>query len=74
MPMVGLVAAIVYFAIRDDYPVKKSRMEQQTTQHIPAQPMQSNQKKDALATLDERYARGEISREEYYLMRKDIDY
>ena len=70
IPWVGVVSAVVYLFVRANYPIQQTPISYTHTE--PYQPSPKQQK--ALEMLDERYARGEISREEYYLMKKDIEY
>jgi len=60
----GSLLTLAYFAIRAIIRSGRTDHENLST---------SFRKGDALETLKERYARGEISREEYLEMRKDLE-
>ncbi|MBY9000196.1 MAG: SHOCT domain-containing protein [Candidatus Heimdallarchaeota archaeon] len=68
LPWVGVISTVVYLIVRADYPVIQTSVQQSTIEQYTPSPKQQK----ALEILDERYARGEISREDYYLIRKDI--
>ncbi|MHA1952962.1 MAG: SHOCT domain-containing protein [Candidatus Heimdallarchaeaceae archaeon] len=70
IPWVGVVSTIVYLIVRENYPIKQTPIRNPTDETFEPSPKQQK----ALDVLDERYAGGEISREEYYLMKKDIEY
>ena len=70
LPWVGVISTVVYLIVRANYPIIQTSVQQSTVEQYEPSPKQQK----ALELLDERYARGEITREEYYLMRKDIDY
>jgi len=72
VPMISVVSIIVYLIIRVDYPVQQPVKE--SLLHKPQVYQESPTSKiTALAKLDERYANGEITREEYYQMKRDIE-
>lgn len=70
IPWIGVISTVVYLIVRANYPIQQSPIGYQPTESYQPSPKQQK----ALEMLDERYARGEISREEYYLMKKDIEY
>ena len=69
IPWIGVISLVVYLIVRANYPVQKTPVQYQSIE--PYQHSQKYQK--ALEMLDERYARGDITREDYYLMKKDIE-
>lgn len=69
IPWIGVISLVVYLIVRANYPVQKT-----TVQYQPIEQYQHSQKhQKALEILDERYARGDITREDYYLMKKDME-
>ncbi len=70
IPWIGVISAVVYLIIRATYTEQQTQVQKPPTESYPPSPKQQR----ALEMLDERYASGEITREEYYLMRKDIEY
>ena len=70
LPWVGIISAVVYLFVRANYPIQQTNVQNQTPEPYRPPPKQQQ----ALEMLDDRYARGEITREEYYLMKKDIEY
>ena len=79
IPMIGVFSIILYLVLRDSYTDKpiNANYAQVKAHAVEPQPLsvaslKQMSKKDALAILDERYAKGEISREEYLLMKLDL--
>ena len=70
IPWVGVISTVVYLIVRANYPIQQPSNQYPSTVTY----QNSSEQQKALEMLDERYARGEISREEYYLMKKDIEY
>jgi putative membrane protein len=61
LPMVGLVFLVIYLVVRE-----------QSSSPVMASKSASNMEKTAEDILAERYARGEISRDDYFKMKEDI--
>jgi putative membrane protein len=59
--MVGLVFLVIYLVVRE-----------QSSSPVMASKSASNMEKTAEDILAERYARGEISRDDYFKMKEDI--
>jgi len=70
IPWIGIVSAVVYLIVRANYPIQQIPVSYPSSESNHPSPKQQK----ALEMLDERYARGDITREEYYLMKKDIEY
>ncbi|MHA1866159.1 MAG: SHOCT domain-containing protein [Candidatus Heimdallarchaeaceae archaeon] len=72
VPMISVVSIIVYLIIRVDYPVQQP-VEQSLLHKAQVYHEKPTSMLTALSKLDERYANGEITREDYYQMRRDIE-
>ena len=72
VPIISVVSIIVYLIIRIDYPVQQP-VEQNLLHKAQVYHENPTSKLTALAKLDERYANGEITREDYYQMKRDIE-
>ena len=70
LPWVGTISTVIYLIVRANYPVQQTHVPDPSSKSY--QPDYKQEK--VLELLDERYARGEISREDYYMMKKDIEY
>jgi putative membrane protein len=62
IPWIGIIFLILYLILREDKRLVSSRV-----------PAQVKIEKTSLEILDERYAKGELSREQYLQMKEDIN-
>ncbi|UJG43028.1 MAG: hypothetical protein K9W46_11710 [Candidatus Heimdallarchaeum endolithica] len=72
VPMISVVSIIVYLIIRIDYPVQQP-VEQSLLHKAQVYHKNPTSMLTALANLDEHYANSEITREDYYQMKRDIE-